>query len=319
MSRWTEAFAPVSVGNGIVGFDTLGIAIQPLDGSLWGDSVAVCDSKRFVFEVQGTYQKELPTNLKSNLVPALAKRFAQILKKKGRSWRPIHLVLKKNLPVGSGLGGSGSSAVAAAFALNAHFDRPFSKEELLPLASYGERFATEDEPLDNVAPSLFGGVCLTKGSAENGIVSLPWNQNWIWVCVTPEIRIETRKSRRLLPKKVSLSKTVEYSRHLALFISALYRNDTELLKTCLEDVLIEPARGLGIPGFFRAKELAKKAGALGCGLSGSGPTTVALVARLNDAEKVRLAMLKGFRESGLNAQSRLARVDHQGARLLKTV
>ncbi len=316
----TRAYAPATLANLAVGFDVLGLAVQPADGSLWGDVVTVTDAPPgdvpLGVESTGPHAGDLPPDPAANLVHAVAVRFLARLPDPSAA-RPVRIVLEKNLPVSSGLGGSASSAVAALVALNRHFGDPLAKEDLLPLAGYAEGWTSGAEHYDNVAPALLGGVCLLEGRGAEGVVPLPWPEGWLLVLVVPRFRIQTREARRVLPAMVDLADAVHYARNLALFVAALYRGDADLARVCFEDTLIEPARRGLLPGFVDAKAAALAGGALGCSLSGSGPTTFAVATDEAAARRIAGGMVEAFGRAGLVATSRLARVDRRGARILE--
>lgn len=316
----TRAFAPVSAGNVIVGFDILGLALAPLGGDLWGDVVAVEDAPAgppLRFSVQGPYRDSLPPEPESNLCHRLAERFLGSVASKGIPVRPLHVVLEKRLPVGSGLGSSASSAVAALTALNHHFGRPLDVEEMLALAGYGESLATGDAHYDNVAPALLGGLCLMRSLDPPRVQKLHWPEDWILAVVTPRAQIRTRDARAALPAQVPLGAAVAYARNLALFLEGLRAGDVALVRECLRDDLVEPARRGLLPGFEAAKWAALAAGALGCSFSGSGPTLIAPCALESAARGVESAMRGAFAHAGLECEGRLARADERGARILE--
>lgn len=333
--RITQAFAPVSMGNVIVGFDVLGLAMTPLDDTLWGDvaTVADADGDDLRFSVDGPCAGALPARAEENLACAVAGEYLRLARARGAATGGLALTLTKNLPIGSGLGSSASSAVATLVALNRHCaegngDGPLATAEVLGLAGYAERLASGSEHYDNVAPALVGGVCLL-GEAEPTtdptlpwrslpatLVQLPWPDDLVLVFVTPHVRIDTRDARNALPRQIALAAGVEQSRRLALFVAALYHEDLELLARVFHDDLVEPARAGLLPGFTEARRAALDAGALGCSFSGSGPTTFALARDAEGGAIIGAALQSAFRTAGLDSTLRLARVDEQGARVL---
>lgn len=343
--RRTRAYAPVSMGNVIVGFDVLGLAMRPLDNALWGDEALVEDDPDAPpdeprFRAEGAYAAALPAAAGDNLAFAAATEFLKLVRRQGVEPGRLAITLRKNLPIGSGLGSSASSAVATLVALNTHCGDPLTSAELLGLAGYAESLASGAEHYDNVAPALCGGVCLLGSpfdpygraadaapspelerqvpwrSAPRCLVQLPWPEELVLVFVTPDYRINTRDARAALPKQVPLGASAEASRRLALFVAALYHRDLDLLEESFHDDLVEPARAHLLPGFAEAKRVALEAGALGCSFSGSGPTTFALAPRLEEAAAIGEAMREAFAGAGLASSVRLARVDDTGARAL---
>lgn len=331
--RVTRAYAPVSMGNVIVGFDVLGLAMAPLDDTLWGDEARVEDADGdpgLVFGVDGPHAGALPAAPEDNLACAVAREYLALARARGLKIGGLKLQLTKNLPVGSGLGSSASSAVAALTALNLHCGEPLVTAELLGLAGYAERLASGAEHYDNVAPALCGGVCLLGEPEQSGdpalpwrslpstLVQLPWPEDLVLVFVTPHYRIDTRDARQALPRQIPLAAGIEQSRRLALFVAALYHEDLKLLAQVFHDDLVEPARAPLLPGFTAARQAALAAGALGCSFSGSGPTTFALARDAEAGAAIGAALQAGFRAAGLDSTLRLARVDDAGARRLET-
>jgi len=207
------------------------------------------------------------------------------------------LRIRKGIPLGSGMGGSGASAVAAVFAVNALLDPPLPVEELLPFALAGEAVATGTSPIDNVAPQLLGGLRLAHPAGGTPI-AVPVPRGLLCVLVHPACSVETRESRAGLDDKVALSLHTEQAGLLAAFVSACYQGDLALLSRSLRDVLIEPQRALHIPGFADVQAAALKNSALGCSLSGSGPSVFAWCERA-DAKAIAAAMQSAFARSGL--------------------
>ena len=234
--------------------------------------------------------------------------------------RPWAFTLEKNLPVNSGLGSSASSIVAALVALQAAEGEPLGWSELLELAGRAEGFYSGGVHLDNVGPSLGGGLQLiVPGRREDQIHttrSLPWFEDLVVVVVHPDWELPTAKARAVLPKEVPLPLTVAWGQNLGAFVYALHAKDRALCAVCLRDLLVEPHRAALVPGFAEAKAAAIRLGAFGCSLSGSGPSTFAVVADELKAEGVRVAMQAAFREAGLESQAWICGLDPLGARVL---
>lgn len=321
MFRPVRVFAPVSVGNAVAGFDALGLAVKPLDGTLWGDIVEVRENRerngvRLSLKVSGAFRDKLPKDPRKNLVYFVAEEFLRRLRSRRKSIPKIQIILEKRLPICSGLGSSGSSAAASAFALNTFFKRPFSHSEIFALAAHGEHRASGSDALDNVAPALFGGLCLVRDQASQGVVHLSWPKDLLLVLVTPEHAISTRRARKMLPKKIPLRSAIRYWKNLALFVAGCEQGDRELIAASFHDTLIEPIRSRLLPGFRRAQSAAVAAGALGCSLSGSGPTNVALVPNRVVGNRVLKALRLAYRKAGIPSNGRLVQVDLRGARVL---
>lgn len=309
-----SAYAPVSVGNFIVGFDLLGAALRDVSGALFGDVVRIEPAERLGVRIEGEFAKYLPDDPKANIVSDCIEAYHQVLQGRGLALRSgFTLVLDKRLPVGSGLGSSAASIVAALVALNAWYGEALTKDELLRLAGELEGKISGGVHYDNVAPSLLGGLQLMlPGEACCELVPLP--ETWRFVVHYPGIEVSTRSARAILPKSFLLKDMVTFGRHLAGFVSAAHRGDEAAMLTSLQDELIAPHRASLVPGFKLAEDAARKAGALAFGLSGSGPTVIAVV-READALPVARAIEQAFPASS-RSFTRLCALDTLGARCL---
>jgi homoserine kinase len=225
--------------------------------------------------------------------------------------------ITKGIALGSGMGGSAASAVAALVAANALLERPLDAESLLRYALLGEHAASAAFHPDNVAPCLFGGLTLVTSTSPLRYVRIPVPERILTVLAHPHSRVDTRSARRLLRPEVPLADHVRQSASLAGFVAGCYTNDYELIGDCLRDVIIEPQRASLIPGFAEVKAAAMEAGALGSSVSGSGPTMFAWVTSADAAERVRHAMVRAFPEHGAaEADSWISPVSMQGARVI---
>jgi len=317
LPRIIRAYAPASIGNFAAGFDLLGAALAPLDGSLLGDVVTVREAQADAFEVTGPFAVRITGETTQNLVLRARDLFRELLAEKGLNCGPVALSLEKNLPISSGLGSSGSSIVAALAALQAFCGEPLSRPELLELAAQAEGTYSGEAILDNVASSLLGGLqMLVPGEEGPTLRSLPWPEDLLLVVVRPEFELPTVKSRAALPTTLTLVEAVAFGGNLAAFVHALHTRDRRLLARCLQDLLAEPHRAGLVPGFSAAKRAALDAGALGCSLSGSGPSLFAVVDSEAVADSAAKAITEAFRQAGLDCRFWLCGVDPEGARVL---
>jgi homoserine kinase len=306
----TRAFAPASVGNVGVGFDTLGHAVD-----VAGDTVTLRSAEApgvRLGRVSGLLDS-LPAEPKRNtaLRPLLAMMSDHAIE------AGVIVDVDKGIPLGSGMGGSAASAVAGVVAANAHWGLALDPERLLAYAMLGETVASDSAHADNAAPSLFGGLVLCEGSERPRVTPLPVPAGLRCVLVHPMISIETRTGRGVLAGTVILKDFVRQSQYLAGFVAGCLRGDSDQIARCLRDVVIEPQRSRLIPGFESAQRAALGAGALGCSISGSGPSVFAWC-RGDDAESVRRALIDAFGAAGLDATGWVSRIDAPGARLLTT-
>jgi homoserine kinase len=283
-----SAFAPASIGNVSVGFDILGAALKPIDGQILGDVVEVHDgNSEFDLELEGWFVSKLPSEPKKNIVYDAFVGFKEFMAQKGLPVKPLKMVLHKNLPIGSGLGSSAASIVAAVAALNAFHNYPMSKDEALMLMGKLEGKISGSVHFDNAAPCYLGGIQLMV--EELGIISetVPSFDNWYWVSCYPGIQVSTAEARAILPAQYRRSDCITFGRQIATFIQASHTKQEALAAAVLKDVLAEPYRQKLIPGFVEARDYAKSLGALATGISGSGPSIFVVMKDLEKAQAMQ--------------------------------
>lgn len=304
------AFAPASVGNVAIGFDILGFAVDAL-----GDRITVSRSATPGVRITGAsgVVSDLPSEPERNT----AGRALLALNVAVRPDFGFDMHIDKGIPLGSGLGGSAASAVGAVVAANALLDRPLSKLELLQFAMQGEAVASGSLHADNIAPSLFGGLVLTVGIDNPRVKRIPVPAGICAVIAHPHMFLSTKQARAILKREVTMSDFVWQTANLAGFISGCYTNDLELIREGLNDVVIEPQRRQLIPGFSAVRSAALSAGALGCSISGAGPTMFAW-ALAADAEGVRQAMVAEFARHGVETDHWVVPVESDGARVIES-
>lgn len=302
------AFAPASVGNVAIGFDILGFAVDAL-----GDRITVSRRPEPGVEIVRVHgiAGELPTDPTRNTAGQALLALAEALKPPFG----FRMEIEKGIPLGSGLGGSAASAVGAVVAGNALLSRPCSKLELLKFAMQGEAVASGSLHVDNIAPSLFGGLVLTVGIDNPRVKQIPVPEGVRAVIMHPHMFLSTKQARAILKRTVDLSDFVWQTANLAGFISGCYTNDLDMIRASLEDVVIEPQRQALIPGFSAVRQAAIEAGALGCSISGAGPTMFAW-ARERDAAAVRDAMRNQFDQKSIQADQWIVEIQSAGARVL---
>ena len=316
--RGVVAFAPASIGNLAAGFDLLGAALAPLDGSLLGDRVHLVPAEADSFHIEGSCASELASETRPNLVLQALALFREALSQRGFELGPLSLTLHKQLPVSSGLGSSASSIVATLAGLQALTGDPLSTAELLELAGRAEGACSGGTHLDNVAPSLLGGLQLVVPGREGHAATrrLPWPADLLFVVVHPQFQLATADSRRALPERPEWKTTVEYAGNLAGLVTALHTGDRALLARCLRDPLVEAHRAPLVPGFRAAQHAAMEVGALGCSLSGSGPSIFAVAEDEGQASALARAIQAAFLAADLRSESWICLLDPDGARSL---
>jgi homoserine kinase len=230
----------------------------------------------------------------------------------------VELEVHKRMPLGSGLGSSAASAVAAVVAVNALFGSPLSRAELLPFALAGERVscAPAAAHADNVAPALLGGFVLIRSVHPLDIVPLPTPATLTCALVHPDLEVRTADARAMLPRTVPLADAVTQWGNVAGLVAGLLRSDFELIGRSLQDVVVEPVRSRLIPSFDLVKRAALETGALGCGISGACPTVFALCDSLERANAAGEAMRAAFAAGGLASRVYVSGINAEGARVL---
>ncbi|MGA9572757.1 MAG: homoserine kinase [Lysobacterales bacterium] len=307
-------YAPASSGNVSVGFDALGLALAPVDGSLLGDCVSIIegDPDDWMLCIDGPFAHALPSDQEQNIVISSCRRFEQAALAKGIEIRPLNITLDKRLPVGSGLGSSASSIVATLVALNNFFGRPLDRPALLQMMAEMEGSISGEVHLDNIAPCLLGGLrlCMPGGARQ---YSLPWPGHWQSVVAWPGTRLETRPAREVLPAQYDRKTVVNHGAQFALFVHLLHQGDARAAAKCLVDLLAEPYRKSLLPGFETARVELSKLGVLATGISGSGPTIFCIVDDTRNADAV-CDWLKGHYLQNDAGFVHICRADLAGAR-----
>ncbi|GHB41051.1 homoserine kinase [Mongoliitalea lutea] len=306
------AFAPATVANVSCGFDILGFAIGDM-----GDRVKVSLSDQpglRVVSITGDGGR-LPLEAEKNTCTVAIQAFLDRL----NANQGLDISLMKGLPLGSGMGSSAASAAAALMAVNELMGTPFTKTELVPFAMEAERVACGAAHADNVAPSILGGFVLIRDYAPLDIVKLPVPEGLYTTLIHPHIELRTADSRSVLRRQISLQDAVVQSGNIAGLISALYTSDLKLLGRSLKDVIAEPYRALLIPGFYELREAIQKAGALGSGISGSGPTLFVLSESREIAAAVAKVSEEVYAKIGLGVDVSVAEVNPIGAYVIESV
>lgn len=309
MSDWVTAFAPASIGNVAVGFDMLGLALTGAGDRVTarrtdGDRVTIAE----VRGLDGEIHPYLSTDPQSNTASIAAQALWEAHGDSGG----IELKVHKGVPLQSGMGSSAASAVAAAVAVNALLESPLPVHELLPFAIEGEKYASGGLHADNVAPSLLGGLVLCPEVLLPDVVSLPVPQGVSAALIHPDLQVNTAQARRGLAKGYPMKQWLAQQGLLAGFIAACSASDIDLIAKTLRDVIIEPQRKDNVPCFDAVKEAAMRRGALGCSLSGSGPSIFALC-KDGDARNVASAMEQACRAQGIGCQSWVSPMTAPGA------
>jgi homoserine kinase len=303
-------FAPASVANLGSGFDVFGLAIKGP-----GDEVTLTKNKGLglrITSIKGDGGKLSCVPIENTAGVALLAFFKTIDK-----MPDVDVQITKKMPLGSGMGSSAASAVAAVFAANVLYGKPISKRALVTIAMEGERVASGTAHADNIAPSMLGGITLVRGGEKVEVLSLPVPSKLRVVVLHPNVHLSTADSRAALPKMLPLKTGITQWTNTASLVVGLYENDLNLVGRSMADVVAEPARKPLIPCYDEAKNAALKAGAKGCSISGAGPSVVALCEGPVTAVKVATAMLAVYSKNKIKAKAYVSAIDKKGARLLK--
>ena len=317
MNETITYYAPASVGNLSVGFDLLGLALEPLDGSYFGDRVTVgaaeTDDQSLQLSFNGQYASALPSDPFENVVTRCLDLFRTEL---GIPTCPdLSIQLTKSLPIGSGLGSSASSIVAALAAMNHWFDNPVDANGLLDLMSKAECGISGEKHFDNIAPSYFGGLVLCESLNEHPQF-LPWPAAWQIIVAYRNTEVKTKDARNVLPSSYPRSVLVSQAASLARFVHGLGSGDLELAARNIVDLVAEPYREELLSGFSQAKHHALQHGALAAGISGSGPTMFVVVDHAEKAKELTDWLSKNYARDGF---VKICTVDRTGARQLTGV
>lgn len=309
MNKTYKAFAPASVANVSCGFDVFGFAVHEP-----GDEVEISLTNSGAVSIKSITgdNNVLPREADKNTASVAAIEFLKAI----RSKSGVEITIDKKLPLGSGLGSSAASAVATLVALNRAFGDQLSRKDLLPFAVEAERIACGSAHADNVAPSLMGGFVLIRSLAPLDIINIPVPDDLVCVLAHPQIEIQTRTARQVLKQTISLKDATTQWGNTAALAVGLMQKDYGLIGRALQDVVAEPYRSLLIPGYTKIKQEAIHAGALGCGISGSGPTLFAFCQGMATAKEVEFKMKSAFDSVGLAGEFYISKINSTGAKII---
>lgn len=306
-----RVFAPATVANMICGFDILGFAVDEP-----GDEVKMYRSAEpgvRIRSIEGDGGR-LPLDPDRNTVSACVKMVLRDLGILGDIGVEIELI--KHMPIGSGLGSSSASTVAGLYAINSLLGNPLTKDELMPYCVEGERLACGHGHADNVTPALMGGITLVRGGADLDIVKIPVPRDLYAGIVFPQVDVPTRDARQLIKEKVLLKDAVTQWGNIAGLVAGLFQEDYELISRSMHDVIIEPSRAILIPEFYNMKDIALSNGALSFGISGSGPSVVAMSKGPEAAELVTTKIQAHLSANGIDSYKYVSKVNIEGPKVL---
>jgi len=302
-----EVFCPGSVANISCGFDVLGFCLEPV-----GDLMKVTKTDKPGITIGSIKGQDLPKDPLKNVASVAA----MALLEAHPSSFGFQIDIDKRIKPGSGIGSSAASAAGAVFAINELLGKPYSRNELVQYAMAGEALASGAAHADNLAPVLLGGFTLVRSNQSLDIIKLPSPPELVATVIHPKIELKTIHSRAILKNTVPLDKAIQQWGNLGAFVSALYTNDYDLLSRSMKDKVIEPYRAMLIPRFHEVKAAAIHGGALGSGISGSGPSIYALSKGMDIAKQVGEAMKKQFDDLELEYEVHLSKINNEGIKIV---
>ncbi|MEN8798690.1 MAG: homoserine kinase [Flavobacteriaceae bacterium] len=301
-------FSPASVANISCGFDVLGLALETV-----GDLMTVTKVPEPGVRITRISGFPLPLDTQKNVAGVAA----LTLLAKSEFEGGFEIEIEKKIKPGSGIGSSAASASGAVWALNELLGHPYSKLELVEFAMEGERLASGAAHADNVAPALFGGFTLVRSYEPLDVIRIPAPEDLFATIVHPQIEIKTADSRKILKKSITLADGIKQWGNLGGLVAGLYTEDYALIGRSLVDHIIEPTRAILIPGFDEVKHAALEAGALGCGISGSGPSIFALSKGETIARETAAAMRDIYGKLEIDVDIHVSNINPYGIKELR--
>lgn len=298
-----RVFCPGTIANVSCGFDVLGLSLAGV-----GDYMTVTQTAIKGISISEILGQDLPMETTQNVAGVAGLALLEAL----GSDAGFDIKIDKRIKAGSGIGSSAASSAGAVWAINHLLGNPFTTKELIPFAMEGERLASGVAHADNVAPALLGGFSLVRSTDPLDVISLPSPSELYATVIHPQIEIKTADSRRILKSNLSLKDAITQWGNVGGLVAGLYREDYELIGRSLQDVVIEPVRSILIPGFNEIKAAALNAGALGGGISGSGPSVFALSKGKDKALKVADAIRLVYEPFGISFDIHISNINEKG-------
>lgn len=302
-----RVFCPATIANISCGFDVLGAALQGV-----GDEMVVYKTKEKGIVISEITGQVLPLETHKNVAGVAANALLEALDYPAG----FNLKIHKKIKAGSGIGSSAASSAGVVWAINYLLGSPFKAYELIPFAMKGEQLASGVAHADNVAPALLGGFTLVRSTTPLDVISLPTPSELYATIIHPQIEIKTVDSRRILKTTLSLKDGITQWGNVGGFVAGLFLEDYALIGRSLQDVVVEPVRSILIPGFLDIKKAALTAGALGAGISGSGPSVFALSKGAEEAKAVAQAIKKTYTPFGIPFEVHFSKINPNGVCLI---
>jgi len=305
---YLKIFAPATVANVSCGFDSLGFAVDAI-----GDEMTFTKTSEKGVKITNITGADLPYDVDKNAASAVIKKMLS----EAKADFGIALTIQKGFSPGSGLGSSAASAAGAAFGVNQFLTKQYSLLELTKFAMFGEEVACGSAIADNVAAAIYGGFVLVRSYEPLEVIKLPVPEALRVVAIHPQIAIKTKDARAVLPTEIALQDAVTQWANVGGLVTSLFTNDYDLLSNSLVDVIVEPFRKGLIPFFDEVKTNALNAGALGAGISGSGPTIFALCKGEKSAKDVYKAIESTYKKTGISFEMFISKINPEGMKIIK--
>ncbi len=298
-----RVFCPATIANISCGFDVLGVALDAV-----GDEMVVRkipEKGIIITKIEG---QELPLATEKNVAGVAGLALLEQSNYEGG----FEIEIYKKIKAGSGIGSSAASSTGAVWAMNELLGKPFTTLDLVKFSMEGERLASGVAHADNVAPALFGGFTLVRSYSPLDVIAMPSPQALYATVIHPQIEVKTADSRKVLKTNITLADGIKQWGNVGGLVAGLYTSDYDLIGRSLIDHIVEPIRSILIPGFNDVKKSAEKAGALGCGISGSGPSIFSFSKGEETAQKVALSMKKVYQTIGIEYDVHVSKINTEG-------
>lgn len=297
--------SPSTIANIGCGFDILGMALDQV-----GETMILEKNKSNAdVEIQSVEGANLSKNIEENLVGVVATKMKNDFQIK----EGILIDIKKNILPGSGLGSSASSSVAISYGINELFELGLSRQQVLEYAKVGEEVATGSRHMDNIAPCLYGGVCIIQGGENGTVIPIDFPEDINLAVVYPQIEVKTSDSRRILKKEITLKLAISQWGNVAGLIAGFYKKDFSIIQNSLEDYIITPIRSILIPNFDKITEMVKGIGGFNLSIAGSGPTVFSFCATEKKAKQIVDTIVEEFSNLELETIKYCAKISPKGA------
>jgi homoserine kinase len=302
-----KIFCPATIANLSCGFDVLGTCLENV-----GDEMIIRKSNQKGIRITKIVGANLPLETEKNVAGVAALALIDAID----TIFGFEIEIYKNIKAGSGIGSSSASAAGAVFGINELLGKPFSRKQLVQFAMKGEALASGSEHADNVAPCLLGGFTLVRSSNPLDIIRIESPEDLFATVIHPQIELKTSEMRAVLQPMISLKSAIAQWGNVGGFVAGLYTSDYELIGRSLQDEIVEPLRGKFIPQFDLVKKAALANGALGAGISGSGPSIFALSKGLETAQKVAKAMTNVYDKTGIPYEIHVCKINSEGVKAI---